>query len=84
MGTEPLRLPAGEPRELRATDPAGEAEEVLDLRRVRRLPTGHVALEHDGPQAVGRGVDGRRQARRTGADDREVVVARRRRLGMAP
>ncbi len=55
--------------------PVREAEEVLDQRRVRRLPARHVALEHDRRQPVGSRVDGGREAGRSGADDRKVVVS---------
>ena len=46
LRSEALGLAAGEPRELGAADPVGETEEVLDQRRVRRLPARHVTVEH--------------------------------------
>jgi len=74
LGAEALRLAACKPAQLGAPDPVGEAEEILDQRRVRRLPARHLLLDHDGGEAVRRGVDRRRQAGRPAADDREVVL----------
>ena len=74
LGPELLRLAACAARQLSSADALGEAEEVLDHRRVRSLAARHVALEHDRRQPVGRCVHGRGESRRPGADDREVVV----------
>ena len=56
---EALRLTAGEPGKLGASDAVDEPEEVLDQGRVRRLATGHVCLDQHGRQPIGCGVHGR-------------------------
>jgi hypothetical protein len=46
---------------------------VLDPRRGARLAFERAGVEHDDGQTLGRTVDGCGEARRTGADDRDVV-----------
>ena len=84
LGAEALRLPPGEPRELRAADALDEAEEVLDHRRVGRLAARHVRLGDGRRQPVRGPVHGRREAGGSRADDEEVVVLLRRAARSTP
>src|SRR5207302_940202 len=84
LGTEALGLPCGQPRERGPLDAAGKAEEVLDHGGVAGLPTGDVPLEDDRGEPVRRSVDGRRQARGTGAHDGELVMRARGRRQRIP
>jgi hypothetical protein len=65
-------------RKVRTADAAGEAEVVLNLGAATRLSANRPALDHDGFEAFGRAVDGRAQAGRAGAIDRDVVFRLRR------
>ena len=56
--------------------PAREAEVVLDPCALGSLAAGRVTLDHRGPQALRRAVDGGGQPGRTGTDDDEVVQLR--------
>ena len=76
LGAEALGLPARQARQLGAADAFREAEEVLDHRRVRGLAARDVRFEHDRRETVGGRVNGCREACRTGAHDRQVVVVR--------
>src|SRR4030095_14169090 len=61
----------------RAGDPSREAEVVLDARGCARLAAEGAAIEHQGREALRRGVDRRGEPRRARADDRHVVDLRR-------
>jgi len=84
LGAELFRLPTGQPRELGAADPLGEAEKVLDPRRVRGLAPGYIPVADERRQAVGGRVDGGSEARRPGADDDEIVMGLLRRMPAVP
>jgi hypothetical protein len=84
LGPEPLGLPTREARELGAADPAGEAEEVLDQRRVGSLAARHVALDDERREPVGRRVDRGREPGGARADDGQVVLRPLRRVGEPP
>ena len=71
-GAELLRLDLGAAGQGLAGDSGGKAEVVLDLRAGAGLAAGRVALDHDGLQALGGRVDGRREAGWPGADDGDV------------
>ena len=73
LGSEAAGLRRRAPREIGAAEAGGEAQVVLDARALARLPAGRVALDEQGPQALGRPVDGGRQAGRPAAEDHEVV-----------
>src|SRR3954451_8109375 len=57
LRTEALGLTPRQARELGAADPAGEAEEVLDHRRVGGLTAWHVVFEDQRREPVRGGVD---------------------------
>ena len=84
LGAEALRLAAREPAQLGAADAVGEAEEVLDHRRVRGLAARHVLLDHEGGEPVRGGVDGGREPGGPAAHDREVVGRAPRRRADVP
>ena len=77
LGAKPLRLRHGAPRQLAAADAGWKPEIVLDPRAAARLPAGRVPIEQQRPQPFRRAVDRRREARRTGADNHEVVEIER-------
>ena len=52
FGAESLGLAARQPSELRAADPVGEAEEVLDHRRVRGLTARYVGVAYERREPV--------------------------------
>ena len=76
--------------ELRAAQPGRKADEVFDPRRAARLPAGPEPVEHQGRKAFRSGIDGRRDAGRSGADNGEIdflggtVSSRCRPRGPAP
>ena len=84
LGAEALGLAPRQPREVRALDAAGEAEEVLDLGGVGGLAARDVALDQQRREPVRGGVDRGRQPGRAGAHDREVVVRALRRVALVP
>ena len=59
--------------EVGPAEPLREAEVVLDRRALAGLPAGRLALDDDGAQPLGRGVDGGGQPGRPAADDAQVV-----------
>ena len=73
------RLRGGTRRQLAPADALRKAEIVLDHRRCARLSSGRDRFDRNRSQSLGCGIHRRRQPRGTGADDREVVVRRKRR-----
>ena len=73
LGAEGPRLLEGAEREVGAADAAGETRVVPDEGAGPGLPADRPALDHQGREALGRGVDRARQPRRPGADDDHVV-----------
>ena len=73
LGTEAQGLAARPLGELRAGDPVGEAEVVLDAGALPGLATGRLALDEDGAQTLACAVHGGTQACRSGADHDKVV-----------
>ena len=63
-------------RQFSSGDPALEAEVVADPRAGSRLAADRLPLDHERAQALGGGVHGCGQPRRSGADDRDVELAR--------
>ena len=61
-----------QPGQIATTDPCGKTEKVLDQRGGTSLAAGRIALQHDGFQSFGRGVNGRRKASRTRPNNRQV------------
>jgi hypothetical protein len=83
LRAEPPRLVRGAPREVRAAQPRGEAEVVLDPARLAGLAAGRLTLHHHRAQPLRRAVHGGREAGRTAAHDDQVVVVGRRLRGHA-
>ena len=77
-GAELLRLDDGSAGQLRAGDPRGEAQVVLDPGRGPRLAARRHRIQHDGGQALRGAVDGGGQPGRAGADDDQVAGDRAR------
>ena len=73
LGAEPRRLGHRAVREVGAGEALREAEVVLDRRALTGLTAGRLALDDDGAQALGGGVDRGGQPGRAGADDAQVV-----------
>ena len=73
-GTEALRLGAHRGHQLRALDAVGEARVVLDVAGQHQLAAGRRARQDDRLEVGPRGVDGRGQAGRPGADDDDLGV----------
>ena len=73
LGAEPLRLHQSAARQLAAADAGRKAEIVLDPRAGARLSARSMPVEQQRPQPFRCAVHRRREARRTGADDHEVV-----------
>ncbi len=67
--SESLRLLAHVLDELRAHDPSRKAGEILDLAGNGELPTGLVSIENERSEVSACGIDGRSEARASGADD---------------
>ena len=77
LGAEAVRLLARAVGEVRAADPVGEAEIVLDPGAAPRLAADGKPLDHDRLQPLRRGVDRRAQPGGPGAVDRQVVLLAR-------
>ena len=75
LGAELLRLVEGARHQRHAGDSGRKAHVVLDPRRRARLTAEGAAVEHDDREPLRRRVDGRCEAGRSGADDRDVVDA---------
>src|SRR5262245_14839711 len=73
---ELLGLVVGARHQREAGDPGRKTEVVLDSRGRTRLPAEGTALKHQYREALRGRVDRGRQARRAGADDRDVVAPR--------
>jgi hypothetical protein len=73
---EPTRLLERAAGKLVARDPIRKAEIVLDPRRHAGLSPRDLALDDNRAQPFGCAVDRRRQARRSAADDRDIVFRR--------
>ena len=76
MRAEFLRLHERAARQRLAGDAGRKAEIVFDPRTGARLAARRAAVEHDHRQAFGRRVHRGCEARRSGADDRDVVDMR--------
>ena len=72
---EHLQNPAR--RQIRAGQAGRKTDEVLNARRTSGLPAGPKLIERQGGKSFGRGIDGRGNARRPGADNRQIDVLRR-------
>src|SRR5918911_4917123 len=72
-----MRLAQGALGQLLAADALGKPEVVLDARTGAGLATGCLALDDDGAQSFGGGVDGGGEPGRPGAQDRHVVLGLR-------
>ena len=79
LRAQPLRLRQGAPRQFAAADAGRKSKIVLDPGTGARLPARRVPVEQQGPQPFRCAVHRRRKARRTGADDHQVVHIERRR-----
>jgi hypothetical protein len=84
LRAELLRLPAREPCKLRAANPVGKTEEVLDPTGVRGLAARHVRVAHERRQTVGGRVDRRGETGGARSDHDEVVLRAPGRLQAAP
>ena len=73
LGPEEPRLLDRPVGQLTAAHPAREAEVVADAGARARLSAGHARVDDHGGQAFGGAVDGRRQTRRSRADDGDVA-----------
>ncbi len=76
LGAELDGLPAGPVGELGAGHAVGEAEVVLDPRRLAGLAAGRLPLDQQGAQPLRRAVDGGAETGRPATDDDEVVEVR--------
>ena len=81
---EPLGLAARSASELGTADPLRKTKKVLDHRGMRGLTAWKVAFEHDRRKPVRGGVHRRSEPRRSGADNRQVVVGALRCGGEVP
>jgi hypothetical protein len=75
LGVEATALTQGALRQVGAGKPARKAEVVLDPRALARLPAWGIAFDQRRAQPFRSSVDGAGQARRSSADDHEVVAA---------
>ena len=70
---ETISLKLGAVGQVAAADAGGKAEEIFDQRGGTGLASRRVAFQHDGLQALGRGVNRSGEARRAGAHNGEIA-----------
>src|SRR5262249_52026599 len=73
LDIEAPRLCYGATREIAPREPRREPKIILDSRTESRLSTGRFTLHHHRAQTFGRAIDGSCEARRSAANDREIV-----------